>query len=58
VTTRYSENCDPFEDSWGLDKGARLRLWPAGSPWTAPGTFAYSTKQRWFAGTTQLANEP
>jgi hypothetical protein len=21
-------NHDPFEDSWGLDKDARLRLWP------------------------------
>jgi hypothetical protein len=58
VTRGYYENCDPFEDSWGLDKDARLRLWPAGSPWAAPGTFAYPIKQRWFAGATQMANEP
>jgi murein DD-endopeptidase MepM/ murein hydrolase activator NlpD len=43
---------------WGLDKDARLRLWPAGSPWMAPGTFVYPVKQRWFANTTQMANEP
>jgi murein DD-endopeptidase MepM/ murein hydrolase activator NlpD len=51
-------NCDPFEDSWGLEKEARLRLWPAGSPWTVPGTFVYPVKQRWFASPTQMANEP
>ena len=58
VTRGYYKNCDPFEDSWGLDKDARLRLWPAGSPWVAPGTFVYPIKQRWFAGATQMANEP
>ena len=58
VTRGYYKNCDPFEDSWGLDKDARLRLWPAGSPWAAPGTFVYPIKQRWFAGATQMANEP
>ena len=45
-------------DSWGLDKAARLRLWPAGSPWIAPGTFVYPVRQRWFASGTQFANEP
>jgi murein DD-endopeptidase MepM/ murein hydrolase activator NlpD len=58
VTRGYYKNCDLFEDSWGLDKDARVRLWPAGSPWAAPGTFAYPIKQRWFAGATQMANEP
>ena len=58
VTRGYYQNCDPFEDSWGLDKDARLRLWPAGSPWAAPGTFVYPIKQRWFASATQMANEP
>src|SRR4029077_3418430 len=58
VTRGHNKNCDPFEDSWGLDKDARLRLWPAGSPWAAPGTFAYPIRQRWFAGPTQMANEP
>src|ERR1043165_5353001 len=24
---------------WGLRKDARFRIWPAGSPWIAPGTF-------------------
>src|SRR5262245_6163378 len=58
VTKGYYRNCDPFEDSWGLEKDARLRLWPAGSPWVAPGTFAYPIKQRWFASATQMGNEP
>jgi murein DD-endopeptidase MepM/ murein hydrolase activator NlpD len=58
VTRGYYRNCDPFEDSWGLVKDARLRLWPAGSPWVAPGTFRYPLKQRWFAGPTQMGNEP
>jgi murein DD-endopeptidase MepM/ murein hydrolase activator NlpD len=45
-------------DPWGLVKDARLRLWPAGSPFMAPGTYVYPVKQRWFATTTQMANEP
>ena len=49
---------DPFEDSWGLDKQARLRLWPKGSPWMEPGTFGYPIKQRWFGNATQAGNEP
>ncbi len=43
---------------WGLDKDARLRLWPAGSPLMNPGSFRYPAKQRWFASGTQMANEP
>ena len=49
---------DLFEDSWGLDKDARLRLWPKGSPWLEPGSFGYPIKQRWFANVTQAGNEP
>jgi hypothetical protein len=49
---------DLFEDSWGLDKEARLRLWPKGSPWIEPGTFGYPIRQRWFANVTQAGNEP
>ena len=45
-------------NAWGLDKDARLRLWPAGSPWIKPGTFGYPLKQRWFASDTQMSNEP
>src|SRR5438034_5460147 len=45
-------------NAWGLVKDARLRLWPAGSPWIEPGTFVYPLKQRWFASHTQMANEP
>jgi len=43
---------------WALEKDARLRLWPAGSPWIRPGTFRCPVKQRWFASDTQMANEP
>jgi len=45
-------------DHWGLVKAARLRFWPAGSPWVEPGTFVYPVRQRWFASATQMANEP
>src|SRR5262245_10192934 len=43
---------------WGLDKDARVRLWPETSPLMNPGTFRYPAKQRWFASGTQMANEP
>jgi hypothetical protein len=43
---------------WGLEKDARIRVWPGGSPWIQPGTFVYPAKQRWFATYTQMANEP
>ena len=56
VTRGY--NANSTEDKWGLHKDARLRLWPAGSPWLEPGTFGYPLKQRWFASGTQMANEP
>src|SRR5260221_2825606 len=45
-------------NAWGLLKDARLRLWPANSPWIEPGTFVYPLKQSWFASHTQMANEP
>ncbi|MCX6848205.1 MAG: PKD domain-containing protein [Verrucomicrobia bacterium] len=56
ITRGYSANSQ--EDSWRLEKDARLRLWPAGSPWIEPGTFVYPLKQRWFATMTQFSNEP
>jgi len=34
---------------WALQKDARIRVWPAGSPWLPKGTFVYPAKQRWFA---------
>ncbi len=43
---------------WGLVNDARLRLWPADSPFLAPGTYVYPVKQRWFASATQMANQP
>ena len=48
----------PNENPWALDADARFRLWPAGSPWIRPDTFAYPVKQRWFASDTQMSNEP
>ena len=45
-------------DAWGLEKDARLRLWPADSWLIEPGTFFYPVKQRWFASGTQMGNEP
>ena len=46
------------EDHWRLEKTARLRFWPAGSPWIEPETFVCPVRQRWFAGLTQMSNEP
>ncbi len=51
-------NSNSGEDSWGLQKDARLRLWFGGSTWIEPGTFVYPLKQKWFASGTQMANEP
>src|SRR6266568_3697873 len=58
VTKGYYDRHDPFEDSWGLDKEARVRIWPKDSSWMESGTFAYPAKQRWFASATQIGNEP
>ncbi len=56
ITKGYNANSSA--DSWGLEKDARLRIWPAGKPWIEPGTFVYPLKQRWFATMTQFSNEP
>ena len=42
VTKGYVQ---PNENRWALEKDARLRLWPAGSPWIQPGTFTYPLRQ-------------
>lgn len=57
VTKGYRQKSSK-ENAWGLTKDARLRLWPAGSPWMEPGTFVYLAKQCWFASDTQMANVP
>jgi hypothetical protein len=56
ITKGYNENGTP--SFWGLEKDARLRLWPKGSPLLRPGTFVYPVKQKWFATNTQMANDP
>jgi len=56
ITKGYNENGTP--SFWGLEKDARLRLWPKGSPLLRAGTFVYPVKQRWFATNTQMANDP
>jgi murein DD-endopeptidase MepM/ murein hydrolase activator NlpD len=56
ITRGYRENST--EDAWGLDKDARIRLWPAGAPWIDPTAFVYPARQLWFASSTQMANEP
>jgi hypothetical protein len=55
ITQAYYRNSGA--DAWGLEKAARVRLWPAGSSWIEPGTFTYPARQRWFATSTQMANE-
>jgi hypothetical protein len=56
VTKGYNENGDP--SFWGLEKDARLRLWPIDSPLVRPDSFTYPVKQKWFATDTQMANDP
>ena len=56
VTQGYNSNGTPA--FWGLDKAARIRLWPAGSPLQQPGTMIYPVDQRWFATLTWFDNEP
>ncbi len=56
ITRGYYTNTG--NDSWGLVKDARLRIWPAESPLIEPDEFLYPVKQRWFATSTQMANEP
>jgi murein DD-endopeptidase MepM/ murein hydrolase activator NlpD len=43
---------------WGLDKDARIRLWPGDSPYLQEGTMIYPVKQGWFATRTWFDNEP
>jgi len=45
-------------NAWALEKDARFRLWPAGSPWVDTDTFVYPVNQRWFATDTQMGNVP
>jgi dienelactone hydrolase len=56
ITGGYRANSG--DDPWKLTKDARIRIWPAGSPWIDPATFTYPARQRWFASSTQMANEP
>jgi murein DD-endopeptidase MepM/ murein hydrolase activator NlpD len=61
ITRGYTRNSTKTTGGlapWGLEKDARLRIWPADSPWLNPGTFQYPVKQAWFASATQMANEP
>ena len=56
VTKGYNSNGTP--SFWGLDKDARLRLWPKESPLVKPGSLIYPVDQRWFATRTWFDNEP
>ena len=56
VTKAYYK--DSNADHWALEKDARLRVWPGGSPYMPAGSFVYPVRQRWFATRTQMANEP
>lgn len=56
ITKGYNSNGTPT--FWGLDKDARLRLWPKESPLMKPGSLIYPVDQRWFATRTWFDNEP
>lgn len=55
VTAAYANS---RRNVWNLHADARLRLWPADSPWVRPGTFTYPVRQRLFATDTQAGNVP
>ena len=38
------------DNPWSLDRDARLRLWPKGSPWIRPGTLGYPVDQHAMGG--------
>lgn len=56
VTKGYNRNGTP--EFWGLDKDARLRLWPAGSPLLRAGSMISPIRQRWLATRAWFDNEP
>ena len=56
ITKGYNSNGTP--SFWGLDKDARLRLWPADSPLLRRDSLIYPVDQRWFATRTWFDNEP
>src|SRR5262245_28317730 len=45
-------------DAWGLEKDARLRVWPVDGPLIDVKTFMYPARQAWFGTCTQMSNEP
>lgn len=57
VTRGYAANSSK-SNAWAIEKAARFRLWPAGSPLLRPGTFTYPIRQRLFVSDTQMGNEP
>ena len=59
IDCAVTKGCVQLKDNpWALEKDARLRLWPAGSPWIQPGTFLYPMHVRWFSSLTHMGNEP
>lgn len=61
ITRGYAQNSSKTSAGhapWGLAKDARVRVWPADGPVVEPETFRYPARQRWFASSTQMANEP
>lgn len=55
VVKEYYTNSN--SDSWGLQKDARFRLWPAHSALIKAGTFVYPLVQDWLPSMTQSGNE-
>ena len=60
LTVQSRGDCAPVATSiiGQLEKDARLRVWPADSPWIKPESFGYPVKQSWFASQTSFSNEP
>lgn len=56
VTAGYNRDSTP--ESWGIDKAARIRVWPAEGPLLSDTELGYPLRQRWLASLTWFDNQP
>ncbi len=59
VTSAWVHNRDgSLFNPWSLDRDARLRVWPAESPWIDTAAFGYPADAGWFSSDTQMTSDP
>lgn len=56
VTHGYNRDGTP--EAWGIDKAARIRVWPAEGPLLSDSGLVLPLRQRWLASLTWFDNEP